>query len=505
MIQNPRTEQAPPSAKALVLSMRAMGYQLHTALSDLIDNSIFAQAKNIHISWGWNDGDPWILIFDDGKGMTERELKVAMKPGGQSPDVTRVAEDLGRFSLGLKTASWSQCKLMSVMTKTASNEVSTRQWDLGIVEQQDSWDLIVDLDAATEIRMAEGLNKVRSGTAILWQNLDRIIGNNCTDVDGLEDTFNEKFTGTVLPHLEMIFHQFLSGKDAITMKVGNSICRPWDPFLTEFSSVEERPTETFGRVTVTPYIMPHSSCLTMAELQNAQGPWGWSAQQGFYVYRNRRMIIAGGYLGLTDDNGKHFEAKDQYRLCRIKVDIPNDLDHEWDLDVKKAQASPPLRLRRDFERLARSTREKSSQIYRRRTIARKLPGENVKTDIWHRRKVGDKIVYKVNRESPAIKHLCESADLSKTHLNALLHLIERTVPYRGITVDNNEIIDSTVDLPDNVEKPPPTLVELAIEITRQEIEQGKQPKNAVDFVCQIVFQLDSPQLRIALEKEILNV
>ena len=114
-------------------------------------------------------------------------------------------------------------------------------------------------------------------------------------------------------------------------------------------------------------------------------------------------------------------------------------------------------------------------------------------------------MYKVNRESPAIKHLCESADLSKTHLNALLHLIERTVPYRGITVDNNEIIDSTVDLPDNVEKPPPALVELAIEITRQEIEQGKQPKNAVDFVCQIVFQLDSPQLRIALEKEILNV
>lgn len=504
MTQSPRTEHSPPSAKALVLSMRAMGYQLHTALSDLIDNSIFAKAKNIQITWGWDKGHPWVMISDDGNAMTEAELKLAMQPGGRNPDEIRDAEDLGRFSLGLKTASWSQCKLMSVMTKTLTGEISARQWDLEIVEKLDSWDLIIDLDAATESKLSKELNKVKKGTVVLWQNLDRIIGESGADLEGLEDTFNEKFTGTVLPHIEMTFHRFLAGRDAISIKVGNALCHPWDPFLTAHASTEERTTETFGRVTVTPYIMPHSSYLTMTELQNAQGPWGWSAQQGFYVYRNKRMIIAGGYLGLMDENGKHFEAKDQYRLCRIKVDIPNNVDHEWDLDVKKAQASPPLRLRRDFERLVRSTREKSSQVYRRRAITRRLPSENVQADIWHRRKVGDKIVYKVNRDCPAIRHLCESANLSKTYLNALLHLIERTVPYRGITVDNNELTDATVDLPDSVEKPPHALVELAIEITRKEIEAGKQPKTAVDYVCQIVFQLDSPQLRIALEKEILD-
>ncbi len=505
MTKTPRTEHTPPSAKALVLSMRAMGYQLHTALSDLIDNSIFAKAKNIQVTWGWDNGHPWIMISDDGNGMTEAVLKVAMQPGGRSPDEIRDAEDLGRFSLGLKTASWSQCKLMSVMTKTPEGEVSVRQWNLAIVEERDSWDLIIDLDAATESKLSKALDKVKKGTVVLWQNLDRIIGESGADLEGLEDTFNEKFTGTVLSHLEMTFHRFLTGKDAISMKVGDAQCHPWDPFLTAHSSTEERTTETFDSVTVTPYIMPHSSYLTMAEQRKAQGPWGWSAQQGFYIYRNKRMIIAGGYLGLTDDNGKHFEAKDQYRLCRIKVDLLNNVDHEWDLDVKKALVSPPLRLRRDLERLVRSTREKSSQLYRRRTIARRLPGENVQADIWHRRKVGDKIVYKVNRESPAIVHLRESANLSKTHLNALLHLIERTVPYRGITVDNNELTDATVDLPDSVEKPPNALVELAIEITRKEIEEGKQPKIALDYVCQIVFQLNSPQLRIALEKEILNV
>ena len=505
MKQSLRTERAPPSAKALVLSMRAMGYQLHTALSDLIDNSIYAHAKNIHITWGWDSGKPWVMILDDGEGMSEDRLRIAMKPGGQSPDELRNSEDLGRFSLGLKTASWSQCKLMSVMTKTAAGEVSTRQWNLKLVEEQDKWNLLVDLDKETSSKMSEKLNPLKSGTIVLWQDLDRVVGDSSAEIEDLEDTFNEKFTGTVLPHLEMTFHRFLSGKDGIVMKVGNATCHPWDPFLTSYSSVEERPTETFGKVTVTPYIMPHSSYLTGAELLKAQGPWGWSAQQGFYVYRNKRMIISGGYLGLTDDKGKHFEAKDQYRLCRIKVDLPNDVDHEWELDVKKAQASPPLRLRRDFERLAKSTREKSSQIYRRRTIARKLPGENIKADIWHRHKVGEKIVYKVNRDCPAINHVRESADLSKSHLNALLHLIERTVPYRGITVDNNELTDATVGLPDTVEKPPAALIEFAIEIAKKEIEEGKQPKNAVDYVCQVVFQLDSPQLRIALEKEILDV
>ena len=505
MTQRPRTENTPPRAKALVLSMRAMGYQLHTALSDLIDNSIFAEAKNIQVTWGWNKGHPWVMISDDGNGMTEAKLKFAMQPGGRSPDEIREAEDLGRFSLGLKTASWSQCKLMSVMTKTSEGEVSARQWNLEIVEEQDSWDLIVDLDVATETKLSKELDKVKSGTVVLWQDLDRIIGSPGAALEDLEGTFNEKFTGTVLPHLEMTFHRFLSGTDAISIMVGNARCHPWDPFLTNHTSTEERTTENFGPVTVTPYIMPHSSYLTMTEMQKAQGPWGWSAQQGFYVYRNKRMIIAGGYLGLTDDNGKHFEAKDQFRLCRIKVDLPNNVDHEWDLDVRKAQASPPLRLRRDFERLARSTREKSSQVYRRRTITRNLPGENIQADIWHRRKVGEKIVYKVNRESPAIIQLRESANLSKTYLNALLHLVERTVPYRGITVDNNDLTDATVDLPDSVENPPSALVELAIEITRKEIEEGKQPKNAVDYVCQVVFQLDSPQLRVALEKEILNV
>ena len=111
------TETSNPSAEAMMLSLRAMGYDLSTAIADLIDNSISANSTTIHVDFSWNKGNPWILISDDGRGMTESELKTAMKPGSQSPQEIRDTHDLGRFGLGLKTASWSQCKRMTVLSK----------------------------------------------------------------------------------------------------------------------------------------------------------------------------------------------------------------------------------------------------------------------------------------------------------------------------------------------------------------------------------------------------
>ena len=488
-----------------------MGYELHTAVSDLIDNSVFAGAKTVSIKYSWNSGRPWVMIIDDGAGMTEAELRRAMKPGSRSPSEQRAKDDLGRFGLGLKTASWSQCKLVTVMTKTASQPPSHRQWDLDYVVENDKWALQQDIARETEEKLRAELDSLASGTVVLWQALDRLTGIHAGDggtAGSLRSTFNEKFSETLLPHLGMTFHRFLTGPKGIKLSVGAAVCKPWDPFLTAHKVTEQRETEQFdsGAIQVTPFILPHASHLTETELAEAQGPWGWSSQQGFYVYRNRRMIISGGYLGLTDSDGRHFEERDHYRLCRIRVDLPNDVDHEWEIDVRKALASPPLRLRRDFERLARSTREKSSQVYRRRTVARSRPKASTaqRADIWHSKKVGAKTVYKVNRSSPAIEHIRSTAGLPRKYLDALLHLIERTVPYRGITVDNNEVTDATVDLPDSLVEPPEALVDLAVEFVRDEIARGKTNSIAVDYVCRVVFSLDSPQLRVALEKEFLN-
>ena len=105
---------------------------------------------------------------------------------------------------------------------------------------------------------------------------------------------------------------------------------------------------------------------------------------------------------MKDNDGKELQPKDHYRLCRIGVDLPNDIDDEWDIDVRKAAANPPLRLKKDFERAGREYSRKSSSVFRRRTVVRNIPRSKSSNyeDVWTRKKVGPKVVYKVNRKNP---------------------------------------------------------------------------------------------------------
>ena len=499
----PKTESSNPSAEAMVLSLRAMGYDLSTAIADLIDNSISANETNIHVDFSWNEGSPWILISDDGDGMSESELKRAMKPGSQSPNKKRDIDDLGRFGLGLKTASWSQCKKMTVLTSKAG-KYSNRCWDLEHVVSKDKWELILDLPSKSLELLLKRLKENDKGTAVLWENLDRIIGDFTGGDDesesSMKNNFQEKMVNTVKSHLEMVFHRYLSGRGAKHIFVGAFNCEPWDPFLSLHESTEEISTEKYqdDKIVITPYILPHSSKMTELEKEEAQGPNGWALQQGFYVYRQKRMIICGGYLDLG------LKTMDHHRLCRIKVDITNDLDHEWRVDVKKATASPPLMYRGQLLRIAESTREKSSKRYRARTTVRSGPGKRSQNDdIWHRKIIGTKYLYKINRKSPAIEHLRRESGLKVSDLNSILHLVERTVPHRSITVDNNDLNDSTVEIPDDKVIPPQSLIDGAISFVELEISNGKSKQDAVDYVCSSIFPIAHPMLRTELENKFL--
>ena len=132
-------EECPPRADAIIHSLRAFGYDLGMAIADLIDNSIFADANNIWVEYAWNEGNPWIRILDDGTGMTEERLVEAMRLGTKSPLEERDSKDLGRFGLGLKTASFSQCKLLTVITKTSEGKTSARFWDIDHVRNSRNW------------------------------------------------------------------------------------------------------------------------------------------------------------------------------------------------------------------------------------------------------------------------------------------------------------------------------------------------------------------------------
>jgi hypothetical protein len=320
----------------------------------------------------------------------------------------------------------------------------------------------------------------------------------------LEKRFLELFSEEVQPHLEMVFHRFLSGRSSIKIHVGRNRCKPWDPFCTKNEGTDQHPSEKLGeggKIVVTPFVLPHGSKMTEKELEAAAGKHGgWSAHQGFYIYRNRRMIIHGGYLDLED-----LQAQEWYRLCRIKVDIPNNVDHEWNIDVRKALANPPLRFRKDLLRLANSTRTKASNRFKARTRTRSLGNRSEDfAEVWKRKAIGEKRLYTINRKNPTIKLMRDEWGVSKGNMNALLHLIEKSVPYRSITVDNNEIHDSTVDIPEEHSAPPKELSEYCIKLAKKAIDSGKKVNEAIDWVMNYAVPIPSAQLRFVLEEKLLG-
>ena len=137
----PKTE-AVPEAASMIETFRAIGYNLETAVADIIDNSISAGAKNVYINRIWDGSNTVITIKDDGRGMSSDEIVEAMRPGSQNPLETRSTNDLGRFGLGMKTASFSQCRKLTVISKKTGYHSAYWTWDLDYVALTHKWELI---------------------------------------------------------------------------------------------------------------------------------------------------------------------------------------------------------------------------------------------------------------------------------------------------------------------------------------------------------------------------
>lgn len=487
-----KTELCPPRPEALIYSLRAFGYDLSMAIADLIDNSIYAKASEIIIDYAWNDGNPWICIIDNGQGMSECDLKEAMRPGSSSPLDTRQVDDLGRFGLGLKTASFSQCSLLTVRSKTSNGSDSVRCWDLEHVCRTKKWELLTQAPQCSSA-LLKHLDSYKHGTMVLWQRLDRLINDNQNNSKKAEEHFLDMFS-KVVQYLEMVFHRFLGGKNVLEITVGRHKCEPWDPFLTGNNFTQELSTEPLagGKIIVKPFVLPHVSKRTLYETQRGAGFKGWNAHQGFYLYRNRRMIIPGGYLDFS------YAPEEHYKLCRIMIDLPNSFDHEWSIDVRKAAASPPSSIRADLERILKATRLAAVRVYRVRTgRAIKTSVRDNKYSVWLRKRRGDKILYEINRDHEVLRKILDEVNTSKSWERKLFHLIEKTVPHRGIIQDNAEHEDCHVALPEDISKPPASLLAFCEEMYHSAIAAGRKQEDAVDYVC--AFFDDHIAYRIFLE------
>lgn len=486
-------EELPPNADTMVASIRAIGYNLPMAIADIIDNSISARAKNIWIDFDWAGGNPWIRVKDDGRGMTDHELREAMRLCGKGPNETRDPDDLGRFGLGLKTASFSQCRVLVVSTKVKNGSISTRCWDLDVIEKTKKWQLRLTPPENAK-PLLEALDHMDNGTVVLWQNLDRIIDKH-DDIEVAEMVFNNKFID-LAKHIEMVFHRYMIGQTKLNIFIGRTPLKPWDPYLLSNQFTQELSTEIYedGSIKIIPYILPHISKRTATETTVGAGPKGWNAQQGFYIYRNRRMIVSGGYLDFD------LKPEEHYKLGRIIVDLKNDMDTEWRIDVRKAMAIPPDRLRAQLEKVAKATREEAVKIYRVRNRRTRTPGQKSTQEVWTKRRKGDKIVYEINCDNEAIKRILAEFSPSERWVKKLFGTIERTIPHREIIIDSCYNEDCHVDLPPDIDLPDKGLIDVCIEIYTKRREGGRPHDDAAAFVLSIEPFNTHPAFRAALDK-----
>ena len=423
-----RTKSLPPYAPTLIESTRAIGYSLEAAVADIIDNSIAANAVNVDIYFFPVDG-AYIAILDNGSGMNEKEINIAMQYGSKNPTEERDKKDLGRFGLGLKTASLSQCRCLTVISKQGER-LEGRQWDIDHVIEVGDWSLIIlDEEEINEFPQVEELKKYESGTLVIWQKLDRLKAGEIN----FELSLGRKID-RVRNHLSLVYHRYLMGESGIRklkLFINGEKVKAIDPFLTN-KSVQAMDDETLiiqgHKILVRPYILPHISKLTSDEIKMLGGKDGLRKQQGFYVYRNKRLLVWGTWFRMMRQG-------DLSKLARIRVDIPNTLDDLWTLDIKKSSALPPAEVRKNLEIIINQIAERSKRTW---TFRGKKEVSDTETHIWNRMKNKQGgYYYEINREHPFVQQLVKVDPSLKMSIYALLQQIELGLPLNQLYVDLN--------------------------------------------------------------------
>ncbi len=425
-----QTTPAIPEASSMIETFRAIGYSIEAAVADIIDNAISASAKNIWVNLEWKGSETWLSVKDDGIGMDNDELIQAMRPGSKNPLEDRSVKDLGRFGLGLKTASFSQCRILTVISKKEFSDISFWTWDLDYVSQSGTWNLLMYLPE--EDKYIKELNELKSGTIVVWNDIDRLVKNFHSD----DENALEKFLlimEQVKKHLAMVFHRFIESNKIKIWFQGREVLA-WDPFFIDKDATQPSPEDPLcnGKVKVRGFVLPHKSKLTEDEFRIAEGPKGWNEQQGFYIYRNERLLLAGDWLGM-------FRKEEHFKLARIRVDLPNTMDAEWQIDIKKSVARPPLVLRDLLKAYASKVRSKAVEVYRHKgqILQRKYASMQFQP-VWHEKLRHGKRFYSINREHPIIANLLESFNDHNSELNELMRFIEETVPVSLITIKESE-------------------------------------------------------------------
>lgn len=429
-----------PPAKSLISGIRSIGYSFATSVADIIDNSITAKSTEINIYADPID-EPYFAILDNGLGMNYKELENAMTFGSDRSNKLDNELDLGRFGLGLKSASLSQCRKMTIISKE-KDSINAMCYDLDVIEKENDWVLeVLNEEEFEKMPCYELLKKYETGTLVIWQNFDKL--------DALATNFVTSFRNAVSDakkHVELVFHYYY---DSINIYFNNDRIEKRDPFL-----INSAPRQQTGRtdpismdgstIYITPYTLPFANTLTQEE-KKLLGNTNIYDEQGFYIYRNKRLIIWGSWL--------HMNVRSELsKLARVKIEIPSTLDKEWSLDVKKSTAKIPDKIKEQIK----ASLEDSIHRSKKTTRFKGVKEQQFEDKVWNRINLRDGFVkYELNKENPIYKLLSENlSENDKALLDSFIFQIETGLPKYSIqndTLDDLKIInDSDSNTPEEL-------------------------------------------------------
>ena len=411
-----------PEPKSHIKTLMRIGYDFNSAIADIIDNSITAKAKKIDIICPPETDSPFLSIVDNGIGMEPEELIQNMRIGCKDPNQKREAGDLGRFGSGMKTASFSHARRLTVISRKKGKKIAAACWDIDEIEDKNAWCLrelnekdIHDLDHLDK-ELIKGV-----GTQLIWEKIKKFEE---TDHNNSKNSIETSMVD-LNKYLALHFHKFLQGPNKINIYVQKLKVEPVDPFLTTKNGYQEGPTdETFvkgGKLQIKSHTLPHHSNLTQSEIDNIGGMEEIYKGQGLYIYRENRLIIAGGWMGLS-------RTYQLGKLARIEINIPSGLDDEWSTDVKKSSLQLPQKIKNRLKNLIQQPIKKSKRTYNFRGKKEEA------NEYWKIIETRDKnIIYQIDTgNNELIKIAKETPKKNTSNLKEYLKNLAKNLPINHI-------------------------------------------------------------------------
>lgn len=426
-----------PDPEFLVKSIAEQGYSLETALADLIDNSISAAAGRVEILIDTNSEPFMLFLADDGNGMDLQQLKQAMKFPSSSSEHSRKAEDLGRFGLGLKTASFSQTRHFTVLTrKKGQKNFCGRSWDV-VHLQKKRWQIVVETESGIK-ELLEKYHKLSKGflngyeaydpnTIVIWRGLHKFESYLVESERGTE--LKRQITHTTSNYLSLVFHRFLeSSSNPLKIRINNSQIYPFNPFPSEQSDFRKlepvRKRFMSDDLCIEGYVLPSRS-LDESKAEGSlwvQHDRSLTDMEGMYIYRGNRIILHGGWNGLVKRNPR-------LQLARLRINIGNSVDHLFHLNVAKSSISIPPELRIAFVRYLSELKAEAEREYFSRGLRKiSLTPEKPKVSLFIRVPSDKGMLLQVNEEFPLLKALMKDLTIAqRRRLSAIFLMIETTM------------------------------------------------------------------------------